>query len=131
MATDEIISYERLLVLARHSATVTCECACGLALCAGWERIAVSFPEKQMRVLGTLLRDPYVEPTFAEYHPAGTNYWSRDAPIAVHHYPYNRCSVWQCMVCERCCLMYTEAGGYYVERRIRSLDPKMIVDVDV
>jgi hypothetical protein len=84
-----------------------------------------------MRVLGTLLKDPYDEPTFTEYHPAGTNYWSSDAPIAVQHFPYNRCSVWQCIVCERCRLMYTEGGGYYVERRIRSLNPQMIVNVAI
>lgn len=129
MAAEDIISYESLLTLARHSAAVTRECTCGLAACAGWERIEVSFPEKQMCILGTLLGDPYDEPTYTEYHPAGTNYWSSDAPIAVRHFPYNRCSVWQCMVCNRCYLMYTEAGGYYVERRIRRLDPRLIVDV--
>lgn len=131
MASDDILSYERLLDLARHSAAVTRECNCGIAACAGWEKVEISFPEEQMRVIGTLLNDPYDEPTFAEYHPAGTNYWSADAPIAVRHFPFNRCSIWQCKVCERCCLTYTEAGGYYVERRIRSLDPRMIVDAAV
>jgi hypothetical protein len=131
MAAQDIISYEGLLALARHTAAMTRECPCGLAACAGWERIEVSFPEKQMRVLGTLLKDPYDEPSFTEHHPAGTNYWSGDAPIAVRHFPYNRCSVWQCTVCERCCLMYTEAGGYYVERRIRRLDPQLMVDAAV
>lgn len=131
MATEGVISYESLMTLARNSAAVTQECTCGLAACAGWERIEVSFPEKQMRVLGTLLEDPYDEPTFLEHHPAGTNYWSSDAPIAVRHFPYNRCTVWQCTVCGRCCLMYTEAGGYYVERRIRGLHPRVMVDAIV
>jgi hypothetical protein len=63
MATDDIISYERVLTLAHHSAAVKKECTCGLAACAGWESIEVLFPEKQMRVLGTLLKDPDDEPT--------------------------------------------------------------------
>jgi hypothetical protein len=35
----------------------------------------------------------------------------------------------QCTVCGRCALRYVEAGGYYVEPRIRALDPRLIVDV--
>jgi hypothetical protein len=131
MPTDDIISHEKLLELARHSAAVTRQCKCGLASCVGWEKIEISFPEEQMRVLGTLLIDPFAELTYAEYHPAGTNYWSADAPVAIQHFPYNRCSIWQCMACKRCCLMYTEAGGYYVERRIRLLNPETIVNVDL
>ena len=131
MASDDILSYERLLELAKHSAAVIRKCNCGIAACAGWEKVEISFPEEQMRVIGTLLEDPYDEPTFAEYHPAGTNYWSADAPIAVRHFPFNRCSIWQCKVCERYCLTYTEAGGYYVERRLRNLDPRMIVNVAI
>jgi hypothetical protein len=82
-----------------------------------------------MRVLGTLVEDPYIEPTYEEVHPAGTNYWSAEAPIAWRHYPYNRCSVLECEVCGRCCLKYVEAGGYYVEPRMRALDPRLLVNV--
>ena len=73
-------------------------------------------------------RDPYVEATYTEYHPAGTSYWSPDAPIAWRHFPYNRCSILQCTECGRSCLSYVEAGGYYVEARIRALDPTLLVD---
>jgi hypothetical protein len=31
-------------------------------------------------------------------------------------------------VCGRVCLSYVEAGGYYVEPRIRALDPGLLVD---
>jgi hypothetical protein len=31
-------------------------------------------------------------------------------------------------VCGRACLKYVEAGGYYVEPRVRALDPELIVD---
>jgi hypothetical protein len=63
-----------------------------------------------------------------EYHPTGTNSWSVDAPIAVHHFPYNRCDVWQCVRCGRPFLRYTEYGGYYVEERVRELRAELIVD---
>jgi hypothetical protein len=82
-----------------------------------------------MQVVGTLVDDPYVEETYSEYHPDGTNYWSADAPIALRHFPYNRCSVLRCTVCGRCCLRYVEAGGYYVEPRLRTLAPRLLVDV--
>lgn len=114
--------------LALASAAVTRDCACAIASYAGWTRIPVSFPEARMRVRGTLVDDPYQEASFAEHHPAGTHYWSEDAPIALRHFPTNRCIVWQCADCARCCLKYVEAGGYYVEARIRALRPELIVD---
>jgi hypothetical protein len=78
--------------------------------------------------VGTLREDPYADPTHAEYRTKGTSYWSADAPIAPHYFPYNRCGVEQCMLCCRSCLTYVEAGGYYTEPRIRALDPALIVD---
>ncbi|WP_020654717.1 hypothetical protein [Massilia niastensis] len=119
---------DELMELALASAAVTQECACAIGSYLEWSRVPVSFPEQQMKVIGTLMDDPYAEPTFAEFHPAGTHYWSADAPIALRHYPANRCTVSQCTVCGRCCLRYVEAGGYYVEARIRALDPRLIVD---
>lgn len=117
-----------VMELARASAAVTRDCPCAIDSYREWTRVPVSFPEPQMRVCGTLLDDPYVEPTFAEFHPAGTNYWSADAPIALRHFPCNRCAVLRCVECGRACLKYVEAGGYYVEPRIRALDPRLIVD---
>lgn len=128
MAPEEKMQPDELMALALASASVTQECACGIDAYREWSRVPVSFPETQMRQVGSLLDDPYAEPTFAEFHPAGTHYWSADAPIALRHYPANRCTVWQCSVCKRCCLRYVEAGGYYVEARIRALDPQLIVD---
>jgi hypothetical protein len=122
MTVDELKS------LARASAAVTQPCACAIDTYREWTRVPVDFPEEQMRTVGTLVEDPYGDPTFAEYHPHGTTYWSADAPIAPRHYPYNRASIVQCAVCGRCALRYVEAGGYYVEPRIRALDPVLIVD---
>lgn len=67
------------------------------------------------------------ELTVEEYHPDRTNLWSPDAPIALNYFPANRSAVWQCKQCSRCYLRYTEYGGYYVDRRIRALQPGLII----
>lgn len=128
MTTSGELSPEGLMALAEASAAVTRPCACGIASYAEWTRVPVSFPQDRMRAVGTLAGDPYVEASFAEYHPQGSTYWSADAPIAPKYFPYNRCSVQQCADCGRCCLRYVEAGGYYVEPRIRALNPALVVD---
>jgi len=127
MSTEKKLQFEELMELATASATVTRSCDCGIEACREWTRIPPSFPEQQMRILGTLVEDPYIEASYEEYHPEGTNYWSAEAPISLSHYPYNRCGVLQCGVCGRCCLKYVEAGGYYVEPRMRALDPRLLV----
>ncbi len=129
MTQEQALDIGELTALAQASARVTGPCTCEIASYAGWTRIPVSFPQAQMRPAGTLAGDPYAEPTYTEYHPHGTNYWSPDAPIALHYFPYNRCAVQQCEACRRYCLTYVEAGGYYVEPRIRALDARHIVDV--
>jgi hypothetical protein len=128
MSTEKKLQFDELLQLATASAAVARDCDCAIESCREWTRVPPSFPQQQMRVVGTLVEDPYVEATYEEYHPEGTNYWSAEAPIAWHHYPYNRCSVLQCSVCGRCCLHYVEAGGYYVEPRIRALVPRLLAD---
>lgn len=121
-------AFDDLMALARASGDIVRDCACGIAHYRGWSRIPADFPQAQMRTLGSFLDDPYVEPTYAEYHPAGTSYWSPEAPIAPRFFPYNRCALLQCEVCGRLCLSYVEAGGYYVEPRIRALRPELLVD---
>jgi hypothetical protein len=128
MAADDRLEYEGLLDLAQSSSRVTRACACAIDSFREWNRVPVEFPQAQMRTVATLLDDPYVEPTYAEYHPHGTSYWSPGAPIAPRYFPYNRCTVQQCTVCGRSCLSYVEAGGYYVEPRVRALDPRLLVD---
>jgi hypothetical protein len=128
MAADGKLGFEALMELARSSGAVTRSCACAIDSFRGWTRIPLEFPQAEMRTVGTLIEDPYVEPTHAEYRPPGTDYWSPDAPIAPRYFPYNRCTVQQCTVCRRSCLTYVEAGGYYVEPRIRALDPGAMMD---
>jgi hypothetical protein len=104
-------------------------CTCGLVSYTGWASLTEErWPAALMTQLATL-RDPEVyEPTFEEYHPAGTRYDDPAAPVALAWFPYNRCDVWRCQACERLVLRYTEFGGYYVDHRVRVLDTALIVD---
>ena len=131
MTSDLQLNIDQLRALALASAQVTRDCACQIDSYREWTRIAPSFPQAQMHTVGTLAGDPYVEATYVEYHPDGSNYWSPQAPVAIRHFPYNRCTVLQCEVCGRGCLSYVEAGGYYVEPRVRALAGQQIVDVAV
>lgn len=129
MTPDHYLSIDELKQLAAASKAVTQACSCKIETLREWTRTPIDFPKAQMRGVGTLMADPYADPTYAEYHPHGSSYWSAEAPIAPHYFPYNRCTVEQCTVCGRACLAYVEAGGYYVEPRVRALDPARIVDV--
>jgi hypothetical protein len=122
------LTFKELMDLARASDGVTRACACGIDGYREWTRIPADFPQAQMVTTGSLAGDPYLEATYAEYHPDGTGYWTPGAPIAPRFFPYNRCTVQQCTACGRACLTYVEAGGYYVEPRIRALDPALLVD---
>ncbi|WP_050469870.1 hypothetical protein [Herbaspirillum chlorophenolicum] len=122
---------EELRTLAQASATVAQACNCRGADAAGWISLPLALPEQQLADIGTLVADPYDEPTFTEYHPDGTRYDWPAAPVAPRYFPYNRCNVARCTLCGRHYLRYTEAGGYFVDRRIRALDrPELIVDAD-
>ena len=66
--------------------------------------------------------------TFEEYHPNGTRYESPQAPIAPGFFPFNRCDVFACGHCGCAVLKYTEYGGYYVDHRVRRVDPDLVVD---
>jgi len=102
---------------------------CAYVQAPGWESLPASFDQAQFRAVGSLRNPDYDAPeVLAEYHPAGTSFWSPDAPIAPRFFPYNRSDVWTCISCTRPFLRYTEAGGYYVEDRIRELDPTRVVD---
>ena len=113
-----ILNHQELRTAIENSTNESCQCAVGL--CKSWESVPEErWPVAKMQKLGTL-RDPELyEPTFEESHPHGTRYDSPDAPIAVEHFPYNRCDVFKCTPCGRVLLRYTEFGGYYVDHRVR------------
>ena len=95
-------------------------CTCGVGMCLSWESVPEErWPSSQLPAVASL-RDPELyEPTFEQYHPAGTNYDSPESPIAPSYFPYNRCELHHCQQCQRHLLRYTEFGGYYVDHRVR------------
>ncbi|MFN4360314.1 MAG: hypothetical protein ACK4F4_06270 [Hylemonella sp.] len=125
----KLIQNARELRALQTEAPDTAPCDCGLGAYTGWSSLTEErWPAALMTQLATL-RDPEVyEPTFEEYHPAGTRYDDPAAPVALAWFPYNRCDVWRCQACRRLVLRYTEFGGYYVDHRVRVLDPRLIVD---
>jgi hypothetical protein len=100
--------------------------ACAALRAPGWEALPGGFDAAALRKVATLRQPGVEDPTLEEHHPAGTGSWSPEAPIAPAFFPYNRCDVWQCRQCGRPFLRYTEYGGYYVEERIRELDPAKV-----
>lgn len=101
-------------------------CACAAWRCAGWESIVQPLGPPLLLRLGTLRQPGDDEPRYDEW-PGGGGYWSAEAPIAPRHFPYNRCDVWACAACGRGFLQYTEFGGYYVDHRLRQIDPARVV----
>ena len=101
-------------------------CACAALVCPGWESVSAPPGEPVLRHLGTLRDSADEEPTLTEVHEGGTRYASPTAPIAPGGFPFNRCEVWACRACGRGFLQYTEFGGYYVDHRLREVDPRWV-----
>ena len=109
------------------NAQASTACTCSLRPNASWESFTEDrWPKEQMTAVGTL-RDPDIyEPTQEEFHPDGTRYASANAPVAVKFFPYNVCDVYGCGSCHKVLLRYTEFGGYYVDHRVREINPALI-----
>lgn len=107
-------------------------CSCALRPTAGWESFTEDrWPSDKMTALGTL-RDPDIyEPTQQEHRPNGTRYDSPDAPVAIDFFPYNVCDAYGCASCHKVVLRYTEFGGYYVDHRVRTLNPALVVETSL
>lgn len=117
---------DQLLDIAQSPRIVEACSECSSLSCQGWISKPGYFDLGKLEVLGTL-RLEGAEERWDEYHPDGTNLWSEDAPISIQHHPYDRADVCECMHCKRKFLHYTEYGGYYLDERIRELNPAMIV----
>lgn len=120
-----LLSAAELKQLAQAQAGPGCP-ACAAIRAPGWEAMPATLERGALRRIATLRAPGEEEPTLEEYHPAGTRGWSPDAPIAPGWFPYNRCEVWECVQCARPFLRYTEYGGYYVEERVRELQPEHV-----
>jgi len=104
-------------------------CTCQVLQAASWESVTDERWPAGLQHVGTLRPPDIDEPTFEEYHPHGTRYGSADAPIAVSWFPFNRSDVYVCGTCRSVFLRYTEYGGYYVNHRVRRVDPALVVQV--
>ena len=120
-----LLNATQLLELAQTGPDEACP-TCSALICPGWESLPSVFNPNSLKLVGTL-RNEAAEDTWDEFHPKGTEIWSKDAPIAIGYHPYNKCHVYQCTSCARLFLRYTEYGGYYVDERIRALNPHLIV----
>lgn len=101
------------------------DCACARLRCAGWESVSAPLGPPALRLLGSLRPPGEDEPTLTE--SPGSRYWAAEAPVDPACFPYNRCSVWACTACGRGFLQYTEFGGYYVDHRLRQVDPALVL----
>lgn len=126
----EYLNAAALVELAtRAEEFATSPCSCTRTPLDGWQSQPLSLDESQLREVGTLMMEDDPEPTYSEFLPNGTTYWAADAPIAPRYFPYNRSGVWACNACGRLYLRYTEGGGYFVDRRIRAVQSRLIQDV--
>lgn len=125
------IDFATLKQMAEQSAAVTQACGCNEARLLAWQPLppTAQLEPDQFQEVGSLVEDPYDEPTFKEYHPAGTQLQSDDSPIAPRYYPANRSHVARCIKCGRLYLRYTEGGGYFTEVRLRALRPELLTDI--
>ncbi len=64
---------------------------------------------------------------YTEYHPDETNYWSLEAPIAIHFYPYHESIINVCEKCNAVHLTYTDYAGHGPQHRIRYVDKSLVV----
>ncbi|WP_159460891.1 hypothetical protein [Polynucleobacter kasalickyi] len=119
------VSSKLLYELSSACSQTECE-VCESVECASWETRPSNFMAKNYEILGTCQFDGS-ENIWDEYHPQQTTIWSNKAPIALKHYPYNRADVLRCAHCQKVYLTYTEFGGYYVDQRIRLVNPDLIV----
>lgn len=120
------LSPEDVRELARQGGHASCA-DCSPYASPGWESFPSTVSDDALQCLGALWLPGDEEPTLEEYRGVGVDQWSPQAPIALDHHPYNRCEVWACRGCGKPFLRYTEYGGYYEDRRIRELDPRLVV----
>ena len=126
-AAIQRLSHPEVYAIANaHGAQAHCT-TCASVLAPGWTSWPSGVPESTVEPLGALWLAGDDEPTYDEMRPMGMDSWSPDMPISLKHYPANRCEVWACVSCHKPFLRYTEYGGYYVDKRVRELDPRRLV----
>ena len=103
------------------------QCDCKPVQFPAWESMTYERWPDSLQQVATLQAPDVDEPTVEEFHPNGTRYDSADAPVAVQWFPFNRSDVYVCSNCQSVFLRYTEFGGYYVDKRVRMVNPELVV----
>lgn len=127
-AAIQRLSHAHVQAIAQaHGAQLHCA-TCASVVAPGWTSWPGGMPESAVKPLGALWLAGDDEPTYEELRPNGVDAWSPEVPISLAHHPANRCEVWACINCQKPFLRYTEYGGYYVDKRVRELDPRRMVN---
>ena len=114
--------------LTQFEALGTKTCTCSLKRCEGWDTINDStWPTAQLLCIGTLRDSSIDEPTFEEFQPNGLRADDPQALISPPHFPYNRCDVFVCNLCNQGVMRYTEYGGYSIDHRARRVRADQII----
>lgn len=125
-ASTQRLSHPAVYALA-HARGAQAHCAqCASVQAPGWVTWPAGVPESVVAPVGALWLADDDEPTYDELRPLDMDPWLPEVPISLPHYPANRCTVWACTACQKPFLRYTEYGGYYVDARVRELDPQRL-----
>ncbi|ABC30502.1 conserved hypothetical protein [Hahella chejuensis KCTC 2396] len=130
MSQEKLVKmdFESLLKLIEEENTDACE-FCRKQDLRGWSNITPD-TSKNIKPIAEFegAEESIKKNGYTEYHVDGTNYWSKDAPIAIHFYPYHESYINVCMICKAVFLTYTEYAGHGPQNRIRYVDKKLVTD---
>lgn len=121
------VSFEEFKQLVDNTSSKGCE-FCNGASYLGWEKLTKDM-DNSLELVGEFAdSEKYINLNgYTEYHPNGTSYWSKDAPIALAHYPYHESMILRCPACGAIYLSYTEYAGHAPQKRIRLVQSELII----
>lgn len=119
-------TWKEFINLANLDKTSECK-ICNKSLYLGWEKLTKE-QEKILVDCGEFSEaEKYITKNgYTEFHPGGTNYWSKDAPIALAYYPYHESKIRKCNSCNAVFLTYVEYGGHAPQSRCRWVKSDLI-----
>lgn len=120
------ITWDGLIRLLSNELHTSCD-HCQKTSFKGWESFTKEM-ESKLQLLGDFKdSETYISKNgYNEYHPNGTNYWSKDAPIALAFCPYHESQIRTCESCKAVFLTYTECSGHAPQNRCRWVQSSLI-----
>lgn len=124
------ITWDDFISLLSNELRTNCS-DCQKANFKGWESFTKEM-ESKLQILGEFENSETCisKNGYNEYHPNGTNYWSKDAPIALAFYPYHESQVRTCSACNAVFLTYAEYSGHAPQNRCRWVQPELLVLIE-